>query len=120
MHSRGFRTARASKWCRCRTADFNQAIVDLGEGRIDAVASGVAPLRPHAATGKIRLLAFINRQRAPFAPEVPTVAEAGYPDLTFDAVTGFFGWRDMPAELRERIAANVRGDRVRSGHPRSD
>ena len=88
--------------------DFNQAIVDLGEGRIDAVASGVAPLRPHVETGKVRLLAFVNRQRAPFAPEVPTVAEAGYPDLTFDAVTGFFGWRDMPAELGERIAANVR------------
>jgi tripartite-type tricarboxylate transporter receptor subunit TctC len=88
--------------------DFNQAIADLGEGRIDAVASGVAPLRPHAETGKLRLLAFINRQRAAFAPEVPTVAEAGYPDLTFDAITGFFGWRDMPAELRERIAADVR------------
>jgi tripartite-type tricarboxylate transporter receptor subunit TctC len=88
--------------------DFNQAIVDLGEGRIDAVASGVVPLRPHAETGKLRLLAFINRQRAPFAPQVPTVAEAGYPDLTFDAITGFFGWRDMPAELRERIAADVR------------
>jgi tripartite-type tricarboxylate transporter receptor subunit TctC len=88
--------------------DFNQAIVDLGEGGIDAVASGVAPLHPHAETGKLRLLAFINRQRAPFAPEVPTVAEAGYPDLTFDAITGFFGWRDMPAELRERIAADVR------------
>jgi tripartite-type tricarboxylate transporter receptor subunit TctC len=87
--------------------DFNQALVDLGEGRIDAVASGVAPLRAHTATGKVRLLAFINRQRAPFAPEVPTVAEAGYPDLTFDAVTGFFGWRDMPAELRERVAGNV-------------
>jgi tripartite-type tricarboxylate transporter receptor subunit TctC len=88
--------------------DFSQAVVDLGEGRIDAVAAGVAPLRPHAETGKLRLLAFINRQRAPFAPGVPTVAEAGYPDLTFDAITGFFGWRDMPAELRERIAADVR------------
>jgi tripartite-type tricarboxylate transporter receptor subunit TctC len=87
--------------------DFNQAVVDLGEGRINAVASGVAPLRPHAQAGKVRLLAFVNRQRAPFASEVPTVAEAGYPDLTFDAVTGFFGWRDMPSELRERIAANV-------------
>ena len=88
--------------------DFNQALVDLGEGRINAVAAGVAPLLSHAQAGKLRLLAFINRQRAPFAPEVPTVAEAGYPDLTFDAITGFFGWRDMPAELRERIAADAR------------
>jgi len=88
--------------------DFNQALVDLAEGRIDAVATGLAPLRSHVQAGKIKLLAFINRGRAPFAPEVPTVAEAGYADLTFDAVTGFFGGRDMPGELRERIAADIR------------
>jgi tripartite-type tricarboxylate transporter receptor subunit TctC len=88
--------------------DFNPAIADLGEGRIDALASGVAPLLPQARAGKIKLLAFINRNRSPAATEVPTVAEAGYPQLTFSAVTGFFGWRDMPTELRERIAADVR------------
>jgi tripartite-type tricarboxylate transporter receptor subunit TctC len=88
--------------------DFNQAIVDLGEGRIDAVAAGVTPLLSQARAGKVKLLAFINRERASVAPEVPTVAEAGFADLTFSAVTGFFGWRDMPFELRERIAADVR------------
>jgi tripartite-type tricarboxylate transporter receptor subunit TctC len=36
------------------------------------------------------------------------VAQAGYPDLTFDGVTGLFGWRDMPSGLRDRIAADVR------------
>jgi tripartite-type tricarboxylate transporter receptor subunit TctC len=88
--------------------DFNPAIVDVGEGRIDALASGVAPLLPQARAGKIRLLAIINRERAPAAPDVPTAAEAGYPQLTFSAITGFFGGRDMPAALRERIAADVR------------
>lgn len=88
--------------------DFNQAIVDLGEGRIDAVAAGVPPLLSLARAGKINLLAFINRQRAPVAPDVPTVAEVGYSELTFSAVTGFFGWRDMPVKLRERISADVR------------
>jgi tripartite-type tricarboxylate transporter receptor subunit TctC len=88
--------------------DFNQALVDLGEGRIDAVASGVTPLLSHVHAGRIKLLAFVNRKRAPVAPDVPTVAEGGYPDVTISAVTGFFGWRDMPAELRERIAADVR------------
>lgn len=87
--------------------DFNQAIVDLGEDRIDAVAAGVSPLLSHARAGKIKLIAFLNRERAPIEPDVPTVAEAGYGHLTFSAVTGFFGWRDMPSELRERIAADV-------------
>jgi len=32
----------------------------------------------------------------------------GYPDLTFDGVVGFYGWRDIPAALKERIAGDVR------------
>lgn len=88
--------------------DFNHAIVDLGEGRIDAVAAGAGALLPQARAGKIRLLAVVNATRAPVAPDVPTVAEQGFPDLTFSGVTGFFGGRDMPDALRDRIAADIR------------
>jgi tripartite-type tricarboxylate transporter receptor subunit TctC len=41
-------------------------------------------------------------------PDVPTVKEAGYPELGFDGLVGLFGRRDMPNDLRERIAADVR------------
>jgi tripartite-type tricarboxylate transporter receptor subunit TctC len=87
--------------------DFNQALVDLAEGRIDAAAAAVAPLLPYASAGKIKLLAFFNGEHAPVAPDVPTVAEAGYAHLSFNAITGFFGWREMPRELRELISADV-------------
>ena len=87
--------------------DFNQALVDLGEGRIDAVATGATPLLSYLETGKVTLLAVVNRQRASFAAEIPTMAESGFADLTFDAVTGFFGWFDMPTDLRERIAFDI-------------
>jgi tripartite-type tricarboxylate transporter receptor subunit TctC len=87
--------------------DFNQAFVDLTEGRIDVVSAGVAPLLSYVRAGKIRLLACFNDQRAPASPEVVTMAEAGYGNLTFNAITGFFGGRDMPGELRRRIAADV-------------
>jgi tripartite-type tricarboxylate transporter receptor subunit TctC len=88
--------------------DFNPAVIDLGEGRIHAAASGLVQLLPQIQAGKVRVLAVMNRVRAPAAPHVPTAAEAGYADLSFDGVTGFFGWRDMPGELRDRIAADVR------------
>jgi tripartite-type tricarboxylate transporter receptor subunit TctC len=88
--------------------DFNQALVDLGEARIDAVAAGVTPLLPHVQAKKVKLLAFVNRERAPVAPDVPTADEAGYAGLPLSGPTGFFGWRDMPTELRERIAADIR------------
>jgi tripartite-type tricarboxylate transporter receptor subunit TctC len=37
-----------------------------------------------------------------------TVAQAGFPDMTFDGLTGLFGQRAMPAALRDRIAADVK------------
>ena len=58
-------------------------------------------------SGKARLLMVTNRQRSPIAPEVPTAAEAGFPELTFEGVVGFFGRRDMPIVLRDRIASDV-------------
>lgn len=88
--------------------DFKQAIVDLAESRIDVVAAGVAPLLPHVASGRLRLLAFINERRNAVAPDVPTVAEAGFPTLAIAGATGLFGWRGMPPVLRDRIAADVR------------
>jgi len=94
--------------------DFNQALVDIGEGPASTQVAGGRGLR-FCRTPQAGKLGFAGPSSivnsAAFAPEVPTVAEAGYPELTFDAVTGFFGWRDMPAELRERLAADVREGR---------
>jgi len=86
----------------------NLAIQDLAEGRIQVFASTLTPLMPIAQAGKIHLLAVSNKTRAPIAPDVPTAIEAGHPELEFDGLTGFFGWRGMPTALRDRIASDVR------------
>ncbi len=88
--------------------DFNPALQDVAEGRITAVATGLLPLLAVAQSGKVRILAVTNRQRSPAAPQVPTSGEAGFPAVVAEGFQGFFGWRDMPAELRDRIAADVR------------
>jgi tripartite-type tricarboxylate transporter receptor subunit TctC len=88
--------------------DFNPALSDLGEGRIEVASTALNQLLPYSQAGQATLLAVLNKTRSPLAPDVPTAAEAGYPDLAFDGVTGFFGWRDMPSALRERIAADIR------------
>jgi tripartite-type tricarboxylate transporter receptor subunit TctC len=86
----------------------NLAIQDLAEGRIQILATTLTPLLPSAQAGKVRLLAVTNKRRAPIAPEVPTASEAGYAELEFEGLVGFFGWRDMPAGLRDRISADIR------------
>jgi len=44
----------------------------------------------------------------PLAPDVPTVTEAGFPELRMDGLVGFYGKRGMPDALRDRIASDVR------------
>ena len=88
--------------------DFNPALSDLGEGRIEVASTALTQLIPHAQAGRATFLALLNRTRTPLVPDVPTAAELGYPDLAFDGVTGLFGGKDMPSRLRERIATDVR------------
>ena len=87
--------------------EFGPALADLGEGRIHAVASSISIMAPPVQAGRARMLMVVNRARSPLAPDVPTAAEAGYPELTFDGVVGFYGTRDMPAEIIDRVAADV-------------
>ena len=58
-----------------------QSVIDVMGGQVDslfAVGSGVLP---HAKAGKLRALAASGNQRSPAAPELPTVAESGYPNF---------------------------------------
>jgi tripartite-type tricarboxylate transporter receptor subunit TctC len=88
--------------------DFTPALQDLRQGRIQVAVTSIVPLLAQAQAGSGRILAVLNRQRFPSAPDVPTIAEAGHPELTLDAVVGVFGWKDIPTELKERIAADIR------------
>jgi tripartite-type tricarboxylate transporter receptor subunit TctC len=81
---------------------------DLAEGRIQVYRSAYAIVRPRLESGKIKVLAMSNSVRAPAAPDIPTVAEAGYPALTIDGLVGLFGPPSMPMALREQIAADVK------------
>ena len=87
--------------------DSSSALSDLGEGRIHLYLTGITTLIPQLQAGKARLLALLGRDRSPLSPETPTVAEAGYPHMTVNGFTALFGWKGMPAALRDRIAADM-------------
>jgi tripartite-type tricarboxylate transporter receptor subunit TctC len=86
----------------------NLAVQDLAEGRLHCLLSTITTTMPAVQSGKARLLAVTNSRRAPSAPDVATATEAGFPQLHFEGLLGLFGPRDIPAELRDRIAADVR------------
>jgi tripartite-type tricarboxylate transporter receptor subunit TctC len=85
-----------------------EAVNDLAAGRVQVYESAYAIARPQIQAGKIKVLAVTNTARASAIPDVPTVAEAGYPALTMDGLVGLFGPPTMPRDLRERIAVDIR------------
>ena len=85
-----------------------EAANDLAIGRIQVNVTAFAIVRPQLEAGKVKLLAVTNTARAAVVPDVPTVTEAGYPDLALDGLVGFFGPPTMPEQLRNGIAADVR------------
>ena len=88
--------------------DIGQSLIDLKEGRIGVVSTGLAQMLPHEQAGNLKLVAVLNHTRCLSAPNVPTTTELRYPELAFDGVTGFFGGRAMNEELRNKIATDVR------------
>jgi tripartite-type tricarboxylate transporter receptor subunit TctC len=81
---------------------------DLAESRVQLYESAYAIVRPQLQTGKIKLLAVTNTVRAPNLPDLPTVAEAGYPALTVDGLVGLFGPTGMSKAVRDKITADIR------------
>jgi tripartite-type tricarboxylate transporter receptor subunit TctC len=88
--------------------DLAPALQDLGEGRIDVFVHALSVIMPQVQSGRARLLAVASENRMPLAPDVPTVTEAGFPELRMDGLVGFYGKRGMPDTLRDRIASDIR------------
>jgi tripartite-type tricarboxylate transporter receptor subunit TctC len=88
--------------------DTVSAINDLSEGRIQFYVGAYAIMRPQLQSGKVKVLAILNRERAKGASDIPTAREAGFPGLEFDGLVGIFGPNKMPDDVRAKIAADVK------------
>ena len=104
----GFLKSNGLEMAKVPYRDILQAPNDLAENRIQLLSSSLAIVTPLMQAGKVKVLAVTGRRRAPSAPNIPTVTEAGYPALVMESIGGIFGPRDMPLALREQIASDVR------------
>jgi tripartite-type tricarboxylate transporter receptor subunit TctC len=86
------------------------ALNDLVEGRIQVYSSAYAIVRTQAQAGRVRVLAVQTHGRVPALPDLPTVADAGVPGLTFDGLVGVLAARpgNLPDSARDRIAADIK------------
>src|SRR3954470_9733828 len=60
-----------------------QALIDLITGEIQVTVASLALALPHIRDGKLKALAVFTKERVKELPDVPTVAEAGYPDAAY-------------------------------------
>ncbi len=75
------------------------AITDLITGRIQAMVATSGTGIPQVKDGKIVALATILEKRSAIAPDVPTMAEAGFADFKIEPWAGLFGPPNMPKQV---------------------
>lgn len=80
-----------------------QAIPDLIAGRVDLTVAALSTLLPQVRTGALKALAITSRQRSPFAPDIPTAAEAGLPELQIDGWICALTTGGTPAPIVARL-----------------
>ena len=83
------------------------ALQDLLGGQIPVSINPVGELLPYVKSGKIRVLATTGPQRSSFLPEVPTMVEAGYPDVVVQAWLGFLAPGRTPPDTVARLASAI-------------
>jgi len=83
------------------------SMTDLIGGQIDVVFSNFPESLAYVKAGKLRALAVTTRERHPLLPDVPTVAEAGYPDLIVENWTGLMVPAGTPRPIVDKMAASV-------------
>jgi tripartite-type tricarboxylate transporter receptor subunit TctC len=79
-------------------------VTDLIAGRTQATSAGTPPLLPHVKAGKLRVIAVGTSKRLQSIPEVPTVAEQGYPGFETSQWYGLNAPAGTPEPIVRRLA----------------
>jgi tripartite-type tricarboxylate transporter receptor subunit TctC len=80
-----------------------QAVVDMMGGHLPATVTPVAEVLPYRADGRVRILATMGPQRPSVLPDVPTMMELGFKDISFQTWLGVFAPAGTPAPTVARL-----------------
>lgn len=84
-----------------------QAITDALAGHIQTVAVNALEVLPHVKAGRLRVLAVLSATRSSIFPDVPSIAESGYPGFEASVWYGFVGPAALPAPVVARLHAEI-------------
>lgn len=83
------------------------AITDVLGGQLPLVAVNALEVVPHVKAGKMRVLAAMSAKRSPILPDVPTIAESGYPGFEASVWYGVIAPAKTPPELIAKLSAAI-------------
>jgi tripartite-type tricarboxylate transporter receptor subunit TctC len=83
------------------------AVIDVIGGHTKVVFTTTITGIPHVRAGKLRALGIGAKARSPLLPEVPTIAEAGVPEVTVRQWAGLYGPPNLPREIVMRLNKEV-------------
>ncbi|MBO9354184.1 tripartite tricarboxylate transporter substrate binding protein [Bordetella petrii] len=83
------------------------ALSDVLGGSVELMFSYPESVGQHIQAGKLRALAVAGKNRLDILPDVPTMAEAGYPDATLEGWSGIFVPAGTPDEAVAKLAAAI-------------
>ena len=86
---------------------FPPAVTDLLSGNIQTMFAIIPAVLPQVKAGRLRALAVTGLKRSTLAPEVPSVAELGFPRLESLAWIGLLAPAGLPQEILSRINAQT-------------
>jgi tripartite-type tricarboxylate transporter receptor subunit TctC len=81
------------------------AVTDMVAGRLDMMFSSYLTAAPHIESGKLHMLAIAGSVRHPIMPNVPTMAEAGFPGVQMDQWFGLFAPAGTPEPIIRKLNA---------------
>ena len=96
-------------WQHVPFASGPPAVVAVIGGQIAALVLPAGILRPHVASGKLRLLATSGAQRSPYLPTVATLAEQGFAKLIVQEWFALFTHGRVPSARVEAASQSVQG-----------
>jgi len=76
-------------------------------GRVDATITAITTALPHIKAGKLRVIAVANETRSQLEPNVPTVAEVGFPNIVGYGWFGFMVPGGPPTAVVDRLSGEV-------------
>ena len=84
-----------------------QAVIDVVAGQIPMVIIGMTAASPHVRSGRLRAIATTGATRSFAFPEVPTIAEQGFPGFSADAWYGLLTTAGTPLPIVDKLNAEV-------------